>query len=292
MTKEIFSEEDLATLSEEERNAITADDGDEEAQAETLAEAGDEDGEDDSAAESQAAEAASASDAAGTAADQDGQASEADPAGNDDAVADRTFLPQYQAQLPDDFDEQVKSVETQKAELLQQYRDGDIDPEELIEKQAELNDRAAELRELKIKSEIATEHNKQTAEQRWQFEQDMFFEQEKNKVYSEDIMLHAALNAKVVELGNKHPDRSGTWVLTEADRQVREKFSGVQRPAEKPNRKPDLAAVPKTLGGLPAAEQNETGTSEFAHLDKLTGMELENALAKLPEDQQQRYLQQ
>jgi hypothetical protein len=52
----------------------------------------------------------------------------------------------------------------------------------------------------------------------------------------------------------------------------------------------DRKIVPKTLGGLPAAAADSPGGGEFSHLDNLTGMELESAIARLPAEQAERYL--
>jgi len=47
---------------------------------------------------------------------------------------------------------------------------------------------------------------------------------------------------------------------------------------------------PKTLGGLPAAADDDPAADEFSALDKLTGMELEQALNKLTPAQADAYL--
>uniref|UniRef100_UPI001C1F6A1D hypothetical protein n=1 Tax=Zoogloea sp. LCSB751 TaxID=1965277 RepID=UPI001C1F6A1D len=81
--------------------------------------------------------------------------------------------------------------------------------------------------------------------------------------------------------------KPASFFLEEADRQVRKRFNmpaGEQTPAAKEAakpRQPDLSKVPKTLAQLPAAEMAETGDVEFAYLDKLEGIALEQALRKL-----------
>lgn len=61
-------------------------------------------------------------------------------------------------------------------------------------------------------------------------------------------------------------------------------------PVVKKGRAPDLSAIPPSLGALPAASNPGAGDGgEFAHLDNLTGMAYERALAGLSADQKARY---
>jgi hypothetical protein len=60
-------------------------------------------------------------------------------------------------------------------------------------------------------------------------------------------------------------------------------------PAKK-GRAPDLSTIPPSLGALPAASNPGAGDGgEFAHIDNLTGMAYERALAGLSADQKARY---
>lgn len=62
-------------------------------------------------------------------------------------------------------------------------------------------------------------------------------------------------------------------------------------PVVKKGRAPDLSGIPPTLGSLPAAASPGSGDGgEFAHLSTLSGIKLEQALARLTADQQDRYL--
>lgn len=60
--------------------------------------------------------------------------------------------------------------------------------------------------------------------------------------------------------------------------------------AEKQGRAPDLSGIPPTIGALPSAAGVDGGDGgEFGHLDNLTGMEYERALARLSPEQKARY---
>ena len=67
-------------------------------------------------------------------------------------------------------------------------------------------------------------------------------------------------------------------------------------PAEKAGKKP-VTPKPKaqrpthqTLRDVPAADTADVGTDRFAHLDKLTGLKLEAAIAAMTEADKQAYL--
>lgn len=109
----------------------------------------------------------------------------------------------------------------------------------------------------------------------------------------------------------KYADRDGRWYLEEAHRKVKLEFGiddkaiaadkgaksdkDAGKPANKDQTRkkaPDLTKIPKTLGNLPSASDDgdDEESGEFAHLNKLEGMDLERALAKMSKEQADRYL--
>ncbi len=115
--------------------------------------------------------------------------------------------------------------------------------------------------------------------------------------------LNAALDVEVKAI-SQEPESEGktsVWCLHEAHRRLKADFglgkkATVAKPADSEKadlrRKPDLKVVPPNLGSVPAAggADDSTGGGEFAHLDNLEGMELENALAAMSRADQDRYL--
>lgn len=101
--------------------------------------------------------------------------------------------------------------------------------------------------------------------------------------------------------------KDGKWYLEQAHKKVMAEYDiapGVpkitqkdakatvskNKVAETKGRAPNLSQIPPTLGGIPAAAEADTGgDSEFAHIDRLGGMELENAIARMSADQRARY---
>lgn len=200
------------------------------------------------------------------------------------------FQPQYKVEAPEDLSEQLSSVTDKMNELDEQLEDGDIDLTDYRRQMREYSSQREELITLRTKAEIANDMSQQSAQQRWEWEQDMFMGEASSAIYKNRAM-HAALNETVKEVANEKGwnDKSGLDVLRESDRRVKEMMGVKSSPKLKvvePMSKPD---IPKTLRDIPAAEGNESG-DEFAALDKLDGMELESALARLSDEQRDRYL--
>lgn len=277
-TKDEVLDDELAGLSADERAALEGDDDDVEALEEIA-------GEDDSA-----------EDVTASATDETDD-TEAEDAEEDDEVEDtKEFVQTYRVDPVENFADQIQSFTDQKKALREQLNAGEIDLDAYETQKDEIVANEQNLREQNLKATIAAEQSQQNVQARWQWEQEKFFAEESNKLYANSKPLMAALDASVKELA-ANPDnaqRSAAWFLQEADRQVRSAFGQtvkVEKTEEKPkSRKPDLSVIPKTLAGLPAAELNDVGNDEFAKLDSLDGIALENALSKLSPEQQSRYL--
>lgn len=98
----------------------------------------------------------------------------------------------------------------------------------------------------------------------------------------------------------KHANKPGTWFLDEAHKMVKLQFSvagkttspaaAAKKVAQSKGRAPNLSNIPPTLAGIPAAAESDAGDDgEFSHLDKLSGMDFERAIARLTPDQKERY---
>ena len=162
----------LDTLTPEERAAISdAEYSPEELAAmKGLAEEGggedDDENEDDSSGE-EGNDSAGAAPVEGKGADnQDPPPDDSDPDAGDDepeqVAAQKATA--YRAELPADYDAQVKALNDETSALAQKFRAGEIEFEEYETQQTALLQRRDELREIKIKAEIASEMGAQSAE--------------------------------------------------------------------------------------------------------------------------------
>jgi hypothetical protein len=305
-----ITEDELEGLSEEERAAILGDD-DTDALEEIAGESDDDDGEDgegedgddgegnaDAAAaagDEAAIEAAPASSAAAASA-----AASATPDADLVPEPDDTVIPFLPVKDVSTERERITALSAERKSLREKYANADITIEELLEKSDALNDETAELKAIIKQSEAAAHANEEAGKNSWQRAQDNFFTS--HAEYRDNPVLWGALNQQVIMLGNdqKCAKWTGNQIMAEAHKQVSRHMRVADAPTktqdDKPKvrkpAKPDLKVVPKTLAQVPAAAGDDPGQGdEFAPLDKLDGMELETALAKLSPEQERRYLQ-
>jgi hypothetical protein len=299
-----IKDEELEGLSDEERAALE-DDEDEATILKSVA-GDDDDDEEQSNDAGSADDPAAADDGAKVVAAADDPAAtgntEQSEASGQDAVADTSspaeFQPEFKAAVPDGLADKIASLNTRTDELMAKFKDGEIEMPEFLKQTRAIDDERLQLTLAQKQAEWAQSQNEDTRAQRWQWEQERFFAQEKAGIYKDPIVL-AALDASVKQLTTDpaNAKKPSSFFLEEADRQVRQRFNMGGTPAAdaggkpKPGvKQPDLSAVPKTLANLPAAEMAETGSDEFAYLDKLDGIALEQALRKMTPEQEARYL--
>lgn len=196
-------------------------------------------------------------------------------------------------------------IQAKLDDLDKQLEEGDIDIIQYTKERDPLIQQRTEAR-------LAAKFNEQSAEQLWKYEQNLFFNS--NPEYRDDPVLNGALQRIFKSLDTQeNAGKTGLELLTEAHKQVEAslaarygggvKTSGAEQQRQeaqqqkqslpkhdKPAR--DRVNLPRTLSDVPIAEANDTGQSEFAHLDNLSGIEFERALSRLTPDQQDRYLRQ
>lgn len=313
----MFSDEDLAGLSEAEREALRdlkEDDQD------LLAPAGEPD--DAGAATATAAAATDEESAAAAAA----KAAEVAAAGADDTAAgaatgtkeddDDAGVPApaaMQPVSPADADEQRTALRAEKATALQQLLDGEIDQEAYQEVESRVQDKLDDLARAAAVDMARTQmqqdamfteyHQHLGAAQKELKAAGIDLDGEAGAQFDRAVRLFAqdaADRGLIDTLGNMAASRDA---LAEAQALMLRRFgkSTAAAPAAAPAaaastappvRKPaaaDRSALPPTLAGVPAAADASVG-NEFAHLDGLEGTALEKALARMTPDQQERYL--
>jgi len=310
-------DEDLEGLSAEERAALMGDEGDDAQDRDllrSLLHDDDGDDEDDQDDEADPGDATRAAAAAAAAQGQDGGAAGQGEAGPAAAGPEATapvpteFQPVYTAAPVEDFAGKMAQIAQAQRELATGYENGDFDLAEYQARLRQVTEHEWALREQQLKANLAAEQRQQQMAQRWQWEQERFFSQAVNKAYREDPVIGPAFAAAVQMLAadNRNDQRSMAWFLEEADRLTRARFrvggeetttnrggvngQGANGQGANGQGRRRGAPVPPSLGGLPAASLPETGADEFSRLDRLEGLDLERALAKLTEAEVDRYL--
>lgn len=308
----------LATLTDEEREAI--EEGMTDSEKEALAALAAEDGDDDDDDENNDDGSESSQNAApieGKGADigdGDGKSNAADDAksadagkaadadGGDEEVGKQEFKPKYEAPLPEDFDAQVKAVQDEGRELAKQFKDGDIDFDEFEAKREELDARRDALRDLKVKADIASDMTQQSAQQEWAFTVKSFVRQVAKAEgidYAKDESKRNDLDIFVKALGSddNNADKDMQWFLDEAHKRVKalhgigkqEPTKDLKKDAEKTVRKTPIDSAPKTLAQVPGSDGPGDVGDEFADLDGLDGEALEAAIKRMTPAQREKF---
>lgn len=214
-----------------------------------------------------------------------------------DATDEKLFAPTYRADQVEDYDAKLDA-------LTASFEKGDVTL-------TQYNRDLSALVSANTKAQIAIESRKQSDEQRWDWDIDRFMDDAKEQKdlgqidYRTNKILQASLDAAVKDLASKeeNANRSGRWYLMEAHKQVMAQFgrtAATEKTAEEiaaeavaakaSGRRPDLKSVPKNLGGLPAASPADTGSdTKFSALEKLDGLALERAIAKMSPEEQDSY---
>jgi hypothetical protein len=194
----------------------------------------------------------------------------------------------------------LQKVASDLVALRKQLDEGEIEFSVYEEQKDILLEKRSDLKVTQAIAERDVRHNADVQSQLWAHDQKVFFEHTDNAVFNTNKILYGALDTAVKDLANDpvNTNRTGSWILNEAKRQVFELFKQHQKTEEKPENKPIVSkkdkVVPITLGNMPVSEANVT-QDEFASIDKLLDKgdqyAYERALSKLTSEQQERYLQ-
>ncbi len=228
----------------------------------------------------------------------------------DDATdeVERPSVPPYVPPAVENYDSQINAIKEERKALLTKFKDGEIDLDVMLEKRDELDEKRAALRDQQRAHELLRDQSEHDAKRTWEIEVAHF--QRAHQEYGldkdgkpVDPVMFNALDGLVKQLAADlaNVDKPAHWFLDEAHALIAAKMQPPKPTAKEQtpkeggdktvvkSRKPDLSVVPKTLADIPAAESERPATDEFANLDKLSGMELEQAVARLTPDQQARY---
>lgn len=188
-----------------------------------------------------------------------------------------------EATLPDDYDEQVKANAAARKELRAKYNDGDITFEEYEDQSEQLNDKRQDLRDLKFKADLAQESSEQALINHWVSVINPFTAA--HPELSEDDVSKSAFDTYLRQTTAPVMQAGGMPGQAEIDKAYelwckRFNFTPAGGQQQTTTTKRDIK-VPPTLGGLPAASATSVEDGKLAAIQRLTGVEYEEALAKL-----------
>ena len=280
----------LATLTEEERDAIK-DSDDEELQATAMADGADS-SDDDADNEDEAAD-----DDAGTAkAPVEGRAPASAQSAEPDQVKYTEPKAIYQAQAPADLADRINALDAAEDEAHAKFEGGEIDANELRRQRVELRQQREALTAQRVKAEISQEMQEQMARTEWDKTVNGFLDSVVSTVdYRQDADKAADLDEFVKKLASNpaHNDKDMGWFLREAHKRV-SALHGLPMDAPAAKAKParsqtPLNDVPRTLAHVPGGDGPGDVHAEFDDILKLDGYALEDALARMTPAQRERF---
>lgn len=208
--------------------------------------------------------------------------------------------------IPEDYEERLAATNDAIEALDKQLEEGELDYAAHAKQNRELTAQLSELSAMRREAEFVAGNNEMIQEQHWQWEVDRFVEE--HDEFNHPVV-YGALRGALEELYQDEDNigQSYRWYLRQAASSVRDAF-GLDAPsvpadegdaAQEADRQDAIeqqreatpqAPPPQTLGGVPEAAQEAPVDDEFAQIDRLEGMDLEAALAKMPQSKVDKYL--
>lgn len=252
----------------------------------------------------------------GAAADDDGEGDGDDDEAGDDAEDEGQPVntpakrptaaapdPIYKAEAPGDAAAQLKDLAAERKAIRKQYEEGELDEDAYEAKLDELDQKRDAINRSVMKAEISAEMTQQQLVKSYRETVDGWLADIKRGGFDykspENAQAAAYLDARVKALAAADPDAPQNpegWraILEEAHLLAARKFGIKAKEAgkqpKKGERAPDLSGIPPTIGRGPAAAAASGAGDEFGHLESLSGIALEKAIAKLSPEQLDRYL--
>lgn len=214
-----------------------------------------------------------------------------------------------------DYEAERGRLLDERRDLRQKHRDGDLSSDEYEEQLDQLNDKLSLVDRRKADHDHAVEQNAavQRAQYQWTIEQVKKDFARVDKIdYDANPVLMTMWDKNVRDLAAKEENASkpAEWFLREGHKLVMSEVAKVAEAlgfskGEKPKVEAKVEtkesvkdavasrvpAVPlKGVGQLPAAASETISGDEFSDLEGLSGLELERALARMPEERAAKYL--
>lgn len=302
-----YTDEDLAGLTEAEREALLEDEDtqdDPEVDQDTDQEDVDVDvdQDDDTQDESDADTEDTGDDDGDT--DDEGEQDDDDQAGGDETQEEETqrtapHVPILDATEPEDADERLEQITTQKEQLVQQFDDGELTAKEYQQQLDTLSRQEREIEQERFKAKLAAEMQEQQAKQKWLDTVSTFLDE--NPTYRQSELMYRTLDMVVVDLAKKEENAglTGREILERAHQQITEQFGLQQeqdsKPATKVAKKASRKTIqaPPTLAKVPAADTTEVENTKWSKLDRLAQKDplaYEKQMAKMSDAERDEYL--
>lgn len=196
------------------------------------------------------------------------------------------------AKLPDDYDAKVKANEEALTDLEKKYDDGDLSFAEFRKEQRRLDRESRDLEKLADRAELAEETAYQAMVNQWVAIINPFTAAHPELSASPEAMAEFDTFLRVV---NNPVQQAGNMPgQNEIDKAYRlwcastgfTPTAGQQQQQQTTQQK--QTKVPPVLGGLPSASQTSVDDGRLAAINRLEGVEFDEAFARLTPEEQER----
>lgn len=188
--------------------------------------------------------------------------------------------------------EVLAQIEAKRDDLAGRYEAGELSFKDYRAQERVLERHQREAEGVINQAQLAQQFTQQRVQQDWSQAVGEFRKDPANAVFESPVtlpLMEAALSA----IRAQHPGLAATDQLHQAKHLVQSQMRALMgletapaTPVNPPRSKPTL---PPSLSGVPVAEANDSNI-EFSHLEKLSGLQLEKAVAKMNVDQKERWL--
>lgn len=234
--------------------------------------------------------------------DDEGERDDDDQAGDDEAEeaqeeARQPHVPILDATEPEDAQERLEQIASQKEELVQQFDDGELTAKEYQQQLDALAKQEREIEQEQFKAKLAAEMQEQQARNQWLATVNAFLDE--NPTYRESQLMYRTLDMVVRDLAQQEANAglSGREILERAHQQIAEQFGLQQddKPATKVTKKVGRKPIqaPPTLAKVPASDTTEVADTKWDKLDRLAQndpIKYEAELAKMSDAERDAYL--
>lgn len=214
-----------------------------------------------------------------------------------DTTKAESAKPLFDAKPVEDFEKKLADIKAAKAEVTRKVEEGDLTYGEADAEREKLNDQEYALRRDQDRYELSESTRQQQEKNSWERDCNSFMDA--HPEYGASKLRFQAINSLVVEMANDPANvgMTGQQLLNKAHETVVADLGvapGAKNPPVAPKVPNKGVPIPEMtgIGKIPAAEANDISENRFAHLDRLKGLELEDALAKMPKADYDAYMKQ
>jgi len=210
---------------------------------------------------------------------------------DDDETIDAAPPPPPALKLTADEEKRLVDIKAAMREIATKFDDGEITALEMRDQQEKLEDERDQLHEKRAVARMSSETTINT----W-FNTTIPLFLISHPEYKEGSVRHDLLDLTVRKLQTGSTNPTDPKILAEAHKKITKEFGVVEQPKPKAKKKLNgngkHREMPPSLNDIPAADANNPAPiNKFARLDKLKGVDFENALKRLSPADREFYLQ-